>query len=260
MKAIYTIKEIKERLLHIKDETDPFLIKVRKDERKGVQTLIRSWEKKREKEREAIKEFEQMKQYEQSLWEQGYQWIGGVDEVGRGPLAGPVVASCVILPKNFYLPGLTDSKKLSKEKREMFYDMIKGNATAVGVGICSAAEIDQFNIYEATKIAMQRAIEETKVNVDYLLLDAINLPISTPQTPLIKGDSKSISIAASSVIAKVTRDRYMEGLGEKYPEYGFENHMGYGTSEHLTALHTHGVVEQEHRQSFSPVKAVVSSS
>ncbi|WP_096189146.1 ribonuclease HII [Evansella halocellulosilytica] len=258
MKSKYTINEIKEKLKYINDEDDPFFIEVHQDTRKGVQHVIQLWNKKREQERALKEQFYDMRRYEESLWKEGYQFIGGVDEVGRGPLAGPVIASCVILSEDFFLPGLTDSKKLTKAKREHYYEVIKEHAKAVGVGTASAAEIDKHNIYEATKLAMQRAIENTNVNIDYLLLDAMSLPNTIPQTPLVKGDAKSISIAASSVVAKVTRDHYMTALGREYPEYGFENHMGYGTSDHLTALHKYGIVENEHRLSFTPVKAIIS--
>ncbi|MDG5788209.1 ribonuclease HII [Evansella sp. AB-P1] len=255
MTKVNTIDEIRTTLSMIEDIEDPFIKSVQTDDRKGVQKLYDSWYKKYKKNQEIQEMFYEMREHEEKLWADGFHYIGGVDEVGRGPLAGPVIASCVVLSPNFYLPGLTDSKKLSKEKREYFFRRIQENALAIAVGMATAAEIDQINIYEATKLAMNRAIH--KVNVDYLLLDAMTLTNDLPQTSLIKGDSKSISIAASSIIAKVTRDNYMTELSTVYPQYGFEKHMGYGTKEHIHALRKHGVTK-EHRSTFSPVKEAMS--
>lgn len=251
--STYTVQQIKEKLAQIETFDDPFLKEVKEDERKGVIKLYESWEKKYKKQEEIKVMFDKMREHEKHLWSQGYLLIGGIDEVGRGPLAGPVVASCVILSPDFSLPGLTDSKKLSKEKREEFFHRIKEEAVSYGIGMASAEEIDKQNIYEATKVAMNRAIRKLDQVPDYLLLDAMKLTVNIPQTSLIKGDSKSVSIAAASVIAKVTRDQYMEELGKVYPQYGFERHMGYGTSEHLEALRKNGATK-EHRQSFSPVQ------
>ncbi len=174
-------------------------------------------------------------------------------KISRGPLAGPVVCAAVILGENFFLPGLNDSKALSEKKREQLYEYIMDHALSVGIGSASATEIDELNIYQATKLAMTRAVKQLEISPEYLLIDAMELPLSIPQTSIIKGDAKSISIAASSIIAKVTRDRYMKELGEKYPQYGFESHMGYGTSQHIQAIEKYGVIE-EHRRSFAPVK------
>ncbi|MBU9714574.1 ribonuclease HII [Evansella tamaricis] len=248
-----SIQLIKEKLEEVTSNEDDFLSTLRRDKRKGVQKLVHTWEKNYEKKAQLKDQFFNMREYEEKYWKEGYQFIGGIDEVGRGPLAGPVVTSCVVLSKDFYLPGLTDSKKLSKLKRDEFYDFILANAVDVGIGMATAEEIDFHNIYQATKLAMKRAVEQIHVPVDYLLLDAMELPLNVPQTSLIKGDAKSISIAASSVIAKVTRDRYMEKMGETYPQYGFHNHMGYGTKEHIDAMAVHGITK-EHRQSFAPVK------
>ncbi|MCD8510821.1 MAG: ribonuclease HII [Bacillus sp. (in: Bacteria)] len=251
--STYTVQQIKEKLATIENLHDPFLQVVKEDDRKGVIKLYEAWEKRYQKQEEIKEQFYTMREHEEHLWKEGYVYIGGVDEVGRGPLAGPVVAACAILSPDFYLPGLTDSKKLTKEKREEFFHRIKEEAVSFGVGMATAEEIDQLNIYEATKVAMNRAIRKLTHVPDYLLLDAMKLPISIPQTSLIKGDSKSISIAAGSVIAKVTRDHYMEELGRVYPNYGFERHMGYGTREHLEALKKYGVTK-EHRNSFAPVQ------
>ncbi|NLM63524.1 MAG: ribonuclease HII [Mollicutes bacterium] len=200
----------------------------------------------------------EMDKYEKELYSKGIKYIGGVDEVGRGPLIGPVVAACVVLPKNFYLEGLTDSKKVSEKKREIFYDYIIKNAVAYGIGIVGPKIIDEINIYEATKKAMMIAIEEVreKIKLEHILIDAMKLDLDIPSTSIIKGDSKSISIAAASIIAKVTRDRMMYELDEKYPQYEFRKHKGYPTKKHLSAIKKYGLIEG-YRQSYGPVKEVI---
>ena len=178
---------------------------------------------------------EDLHKYERELNNQGITIIGGVDEVGRGPLIGSVITACVVLPKDFLLDGLTDSKKLSEKKRDKFYDIIMKEALAVGIGECTEKEIDKYNIYEATKIAMKRAITEAnkKIKIEHILIDAMPLDIDIPTTSIIKGDAKSISIAAASVIAKVTRDRMMYELDKKYPMYDLAHNKGYPTKKHL---------------------------
>ena len=175
------------------------------------------------------------RQYEKELNSNNITIIAGIDEVGRGPLVGPVVSSCVVLPKDYFLEGLTDSKKLSKKKREMFFDIIMKDALAVGIGVVDEDVIDEINIYEATKIAMKKAFEEAnkKVKIEHVLIDAMKLDLGVPTTSIIKGDLKSITISAASVIAKVTRDRMMDELDEKYPMYGFKDNAGYGTKNIL---------------------------
>ena len=190
--------------------------------------------------------------YERNLIQKGYEKIGGIDEVGRGPLVGPVVAACVILPKNYQLDGLTDSKKLSEKKREKFYDILKQDAIAIGIGVVSEKKIDEINIYEATKLAMQEAIKNLKVKPDYLLIDAMKLETDIPATSIIKGDAKSLSIAAASVIAKVTRDRMLIELDKKYPMYDFKHNKGYPTKKHLEAIKKYGIIV-EHRRSYGPI-------
>lgn len=190
--------------------------------------------------------------YERNLIQKGYEKIGGIDEVGRGPLVGPVVAACVILPKNYQLDGLTDSKKLSEKKREKFYDILKQDAIAIGIGVVSEKKIDEINIYEATKLAMQEAIKHLKVKPDYLLIDAMKLETDIPATSIIKGDAKSLSIAAASVIAKVTRDRMLIELDKKYPMYDFKHNKGYPTKKHLEAIKKYGIIV-EHRRSYGPI-------
>ena len=190
--------------------------------------------------------------YEKELYDKGCKYIGGVDEVGRGPLIGSVVAACVILPFDFALEGLTDSKKLSEKKRDDFYKIIWDKAIAIGIGIVDEKVIDEVNIYEATKIAMKKAISDTDIKPDHVLIDAMPLDIDVPTTSIIKGDAKSISIAAASVIAKVTRDRMMYELDKIYPMYGLASNKGYGTKKHIEAIKKYGITKY-HRLSFKPV-------
>ena len=198
---------------------------------------------------------EDLYKYEKELREKNINIIGGVDEVGRGPLIGDVVAACVVLPEDFVLEGLTDSKKLTEKKRDKFYDIITKKALAIGIGKVSPKEIDELNIYEATKKAMLLAITEvrSKINLEHILIDAMPLNIDIPTTSIIKGDAKSISIAAASVIAKVTRDRDMYELDKKYPMYDLAHNKGYGTKKHIEALKEYGITEY-HRLSYAPVK------
>lgn len=197
-------------------------------------------------------------QYERELWNNNINYIGGVDEVGRGPLIGPVVTACVILPKDFYLEGLTDSKKLSEKKRDIFYDYIMDHALAVSVGMMDEKVIDKVNIYEATKLAMYQAIENCKIKPEHVLIDAMKLEkLEIPSTSIIKGDAKSISIAAASVIAKVTRDRMMIELDEKYPMYGFKKHKGYPTKKHIEAILKYGLIDG-YRKTYKPISEIIS--
>ena len=197
---------------------------------------------------------EDLYKYERELNSKGVEIIGGVDEVGRGPLIGSVITACVVLPKDFKLEGLTDSKKLSEKKRDKFYDVIMDSALAVGIGECSEKEIDKYNIYEATKIAMKRSIDEAnkKIKIEHVLIDAMPLDIDIPTTSIIKGDAKSISIAAASVIAKVTRDRMMYELDKKYPMYDLAHNKGYPTKKHIGAIEKYGITKY-HRLSYKPV-------
>ena len=194
------------------------------------------------------------RQYEKELNSNNITIIAGIDEVGRGPLVGPVVSSCVVLPKDYFLEGLTDSKKLSKKKREMFYDIIMKDALAVGIGVVDEDVIDEINIYEATKIAMKKAFDEAnkKIKIEHVLIDAMKLDLGVPSTSIIKGDLKSITISAASVIAKVARDRMMDELDKKYPMYGFKDNAGYGTKKHIEAIEKYGIIK-EHRKTFKPV-------
>lgn len=197
-----------------------------------------------------------MLEYENKLYEKGITLIAGVDEVGRGPLIGPVVAAAVILPKGFYHPGIKDSKKLSEKKREELYKVITENALSIGVGTVSEEVIDEINIYEATKTAMKEAINSLAIPPEHVLIDAMKLDLKMPSTSIIKGDALSESIAAASIIAKVTRDHLLMKMDEEYPMYDLKNNKGYGTKKHLEALEKYGACKY-HRKSYSPVTKVL---
>lgn len=195
---------------------------------------------------------------EKRLWDNGYKNVVGTDEAGRGPLFGPVVAASVILPHDFVLEGLNDSKKLTEKKREEYYPIIMENALAVGVSIVSPEEIDEINIYEASRQGMLRAIDSMKMNPDYIITDAMPLDGFTniPHEAIIKGDAKSITIAAASVIAKVTRDRLMYEEDKKHPEYEFGKHKGYPTKKHIELLNKYGIIDG-YRRTYGPVKKYI---
>lgn len=193
-----------------------------------------------------------MYEYEEELFEKGIELIGGIDEVGRGPLIGPVVTACVILPQNYTLEGLNDSKKLSEKKREKFYDILMKDAISIGIGIVDEKEIDKVNIYQATKEAMAQAVDNMKIKPEHILVDAMPLDLEIPTTSIIKGDAKSITIAAASVIAKVTRDRMLDELDKIYPMYDLKHNKGYPTKKHLEAIEKYGITKY-HRLSYGPV-------
>ena len=204
-----------------------------------------------------MKEDVDLYKYEKELWNNNINYVAGVDEVGRGPLIGPVVTACVILPHDFKLEGLTDSKKLTEKKREIYYDYIMENALSVSIGMMDEKVIDEVNIYEATKLAMYEAINNSKIKPEHVLIDAMKLEnLEMTSTSIIKGDAKSISIAAASVIAKVTRDRIMIELDKEYPMYGFASHKGYPTKKHVEALKKYGVLDN-YRKTFHPVDELV---
>lgn len=198
-------------------------------------------------------------EYEKELYKKGLNFIAGIDEVGRGPLCGPVVACACILPKNYQLDGLNDSKKISEKKREELYEILIKDALSYGIGIISPKRIDEINILEATKEAMKEAINNLDIKPEHLLIDAVKLDIDINSTSIIKGDAKSASIAAASIIAKVTRDRMMIELSEMYPEYGFEKHKGYGTKAHIEAVKKFGV-KDFYRFTFAPISDLIKDS
>lgn len=248
-----SIREIEIRLSTIKDDSDPFFVNLEKDERIGVMQAVSKWKKQRQQAEKLNEKYREMTEFERKYRSQGFSFISGIDEVGRGPLAGPVVAAAVILPEDFFLGGINDSKKLTEKKREEYDMIIRENALSYNISMIDAAEIDQINIYEATKKAMLTSIAGLNQKPDFLLIDAMKLSSPFPSESIIKGDARSVSIAAASIIAKVERDRYMRELSKQFPEYGFDRNMGYGTKEHLMAIGIYGITPY-HRKSFSPIK------
>ena len=250
-----TIKEIKERLATIDDLDHPLFEELILDGRAGVQAAISKRKRELQKQVDEDLRLEKMLAYEKELYTQGIHLIAGVDEVGRGPLAGPVVAAAVILPENCKIPGLNDSKKIPKSKHHAIYQAVLDQALSVGIGIKDNQVIDQVNIYEATKLAMMEAIGQLDPQPQHLLIDAMKLDLPISQTSIIKGDANSLSIAAASIVAKVTRDQMMEEFDRKYPGYDFAQNAGYGTANHLAGLDQLGVTPI-HRRSFEPVKSM----
>ena len=250
-----TIKEVKERLAMIDELDHPLFEELILDGRAGVQAAISKRKRELQKQVDEDLRLEKMLAYEKELYTQGIHLIAGVDEVGRGPLAGPVVAAAVILPENCKIPGLNDSKKIPKSKHHAIYQAVLDQALSVGIGIKDNQVIDQVNIYEATKLAMLEAIQELDPRPQHLLIDAMRLDLPIPQTSIIKGDANSLSIAAASIVAKVTRDQMMEEFDCEYPGYDFTQNAGYGTANHLAGLDKLGVTPI-HRRSFEPVKSM----
>ena len=251
-----TIKEVKALLAELTDLSDPRWADYENDSRSGVQAAIKQRRRAIQSDLAEEERLERMLTYEKALYEQGLDLIAGVDEVGRGPLAGPVVAAAVILPKGCKIKGLNDSKKIPKSKHETIYDQVMTQALAVGIGIKDNHVIDEVNIYEATKLAMIEAIERLETGPQHLLIDAMTLELPIQQTSIIKGDANSLSIAAASIVAKVTRDRMMADYDHQYPGYAFAKNAGYGTKEHLQGLEHQGVTPI-HRRTFEPIKSMV---
>ena len=243
------IGEIKEELKAANDNMLPhFIEEYEKDERAGVVKIVEQAKKRYEKLQQEIARIETLKTYEKEY--ESYGYVCGIDEVGRGPLAGPVVAGAVILPNDCDILYINDSKKLSAKKREELYDVIMEKAVAVGIGMASPKRIDEINILQATYEAMREAISKLSVKPDILLNDAVTIPkVDIKQVPIIKGDAKSISIGAASIVAKVTRDRLMVEYDKLLPEYGFASNKGYGSAEHIEALKKIGP-SPIHRASF----------
>ena len=250
-----TIKEIKEQLANIQRLDDPLLAELEQDSRSGVIQAIAKRKKEIQKRLDEDERLEGMLAYEKECYALGMELIAGVDEVGRGPLAGPVVAAAVILPKACKIPGLNDSKKIPKSKHKEIYEAVLQNAIAIGIGVKDNHVIDQVNIYEATKLAMMEAIGQLEPQPQHLLIDAMRLDLPISQTSIIKGDANSLSIAAASIVAKVTRDQMMEEFDREYPGYDFAQNAGYGTVKHLAGLDKLGVTPI-HRRSFEPVKSM----
>ncbi|CJA14874.1 ribonuclease HII [Streptococcus pneumoniae] len=259
-----TIKEIKELLATVKDLDNPIFLELEQDNRSGVQKEISKRKRAIQAELDENLRLESMLSYEKELYKQGLTLIVGIDEVGRGPLAGPVVAAAVILPKNCKIKGLNDSKKIPKKKHLEIFQAVQDQALSIGIGIIDNQVIDQVNIYEATKLAMQEAISQLSPQPEHLLIDAMKLDLPISQTSIIKGDANSLSIAAASslsiaaasIVAKVTRDELMKEYDQQFPGYDFATNAGYGTAKHLEGLTKLGVTPI-HRTSFEPVKSLV---
>ncbi|MCU9813829.1 ribonuclease HII [Paraclostridium sp. AKS73] len=232
------------------DEYLKYIDILKDDERKSVKNIAIKLAKKLDKIRAENERLELINTFENEGYEKGYTYIGGIDEAGRGPLAGPVVAAVVVFKPGTKIEGINDSKKLSEAKRDELFDIIRDQALDYGIGIVQREEIDKYNILNATYMAMKKAINCLKKTPDYLLVDAAHVPdVSIDQKSIIKGDSKSISIAAASILAKVTRDSIMYEYDKMYPEYGFASHKGYGTDQHYKAIREHGITTI-HRRSF----------
>ena len=247
-----TIKEIESIFLQ-GSVTEDFIEICRSDPRKSVQMLLRRHER-AEKERERLST---MYAYERAAASEGRTIVAGVDEAGRGPLAGPVAVAAVILPPECHLPRLNDSKKLSYAVREELFEQVTEHAVSYHVALIGAETIDSINILEATRMGMYEAIASLSPTPDEVLIDAVELPeLSIPSKSIIKGDAKTASIAAASILAKVTRDRMMEDYDREYPNYGFAKHKGYGTREHIEAIQKYGVCPL-HRKSFEPIKSML---
>jgi ribonuclease HII len=252
-----TIKEIKYTLE--KGVSSEYIDQLLQDSRRGVQNLVTSYLRKQSQEQIEQQRLKMMWQHEEECQKEGISFVAGVDEVGRGPLAGPVVAAAVILPANFNVNGMKDSKKLQPQDRIILRERIEREAVSFGTGFVDVDYIDTHNILQATYEAMRIAISKLHPNPQMLLVDAINIPsVSIPQKNIIKGDELSHSIAAASIIAKTVRDEYMVNLAKKYPNYAFDQHMGYGTPAHLEAI-AKWRPSPVHRKSFSPVARTLAS-
>lgn len=252
-----TIKEIRDQLALIQSIEELEAHVANEDTRKGVQKAIESRKKQLFKQQELESDYIIMNHYENEILNHNNEaLICGVDEVGRGPLAGPVVACAVILNRDHHYLGLNDSKKVPAKQRSILNEKLKDNVMSYAYGIATPQEIDDLNIYRATQVAMQRAIDQLSIKPTHLLIDAMKLDNNIPQTSIIKGDAKGVSIAAASIMAKEYRDDYMKELANEYPNYGFEKNVGYGTKQHLEAIDTFGVIK-EHRQTFEPIKSML---
>ena len=247
-----SIAEIKEELAAVNiADIKKALKQYKDDERAGVKKLVESFEKKYDAYLKEQKRLDMMLEYENKYYSKGSEYIAGVDEVGRGPLAGPVMAAAVILPKDCRIEGLNDSKQLSAKKRDELFEIIKQNAVSIGIGCVDNRMIDRVNIRNATHMAMKAAVENLEQKLDNILVDGSDtIPdVEIPQENIIKGDSKSMSVAAASVVAKVLRDRLMFEYAKEYPGYDFENNVGYGTKKHYEGIRNLGLTAI-HRFSF----------
>lgn len=246
-----SVKEIDKMLKEIHVLNYPqYIPQLLKDKRQSINKIGNRLKKAYEKYNEDYKRVMNLWKYEREIFQRGYNLVAGIDEAGRGPLAGPVVAAAVILPKDLFVEGINDSKQISKTKRETIYDIIQKEALGIGIGLVDNEVIDKINILNATKLAMKKALEKIQTPPQYVLIDALELTdINIKQTPIIGGDSKSISIAAASIVAKVFRDKAMEEYGVLYPDYDFDIHKGYPTAKHYEAIKKYGITPI-HRKTF----------
>lgn len=251
-----TVKEI-ELQLQATNTYESWILELQQDTRAGVQQALKRWEKRQQKLHLLQQQFEEKMAFDQSYLSSPQNLLAGVDEAGRGPLAGPVVTAAVILPKKMSgLFMLDDSKKLTARTREQLAELIRSQALAYAVHIQPAKVIDDMNIYRATEQSMRDVVLQLQLQPDVVLADAMALALPYPSFAIVKGDEKSLAIAAASILAKTTRDAYMKKLHEAHPQYGFESNAGYGTATHLQALHQFGPCD-EHRRTFEPVKSIV---
>lgn len=249
MKEITTAFKLAE---HYEEWMEPFI----KDDRPTIQKAVQSFTKRMEKLEKIKREHEEKLAFDASFLPHEHALLAGTDEAGRGPLAGPVVTAAVILPNHCQeLLGINDSKQLSKEKRNEYAKRIKEHALAYTIHFQPAEEIDRINILEATRQSMQESIKALSIRPDVVIADAMQLFLNIPQHSIIKGDAKSLTIAAASILAKTARDEYMDQLDEQFPMYGFKQHAGYGTKQHLEALELYGATIH-HRKSFEPIKSM----
>lgn len=250
-----TIQEIKQQLQELSTPNE-WLAELEADSRKGVQAAVVQWKKQYERKQQIMEEFYQKIDFEDAFKPSGTALLAGIDEAGRGPLAGPVVTAAVILPEDrSVFIGVDDSKKVTKEKREQYAQLIKTHAVAYSIHVQPASVIDQLNIYQATKQSMEQAVRQLVDQPDIVLADAMSLSTDCPCHSIIKGDEKSLSIAAASILAKTARDGLMAELHEQFPWYGFNENAGYGTARHLEGLEAHGITVH-HRKSFEPIKTM----
>lgn len=251
-----TVKEITEALKRA-NTYESWMDELQNDERQGVQKAFNQWKKRYEKQHKLMEEFNEKLQFDASFLPFKGAKLAGVDEAGRGPLAGPVVTAAVILPEDCEaLIGVNDSKQLSKSTRAKYAEIIKEHALCYSIHFQSAEAIDELNILEATKQSMKQSVENLSVTPDFVIADAVLIPTAIPQKDIVKGDAKSLAIAAASILAKHERDLYMEKLHEEFPEYGFDQHAGYGTKQHLEAIEKYGPTIH-HRKTFEPIKSMI---
>ena len=247
------IKVVKKALKRVTRLSDPIFSYLATDPRKGIRRIMRTRQRSLIRQQRLVHSFKQRLIYEHRLHRLGYRFVAGIDEVGRGPLAGPVVTCAVILPKDFDLVRVNDSKQLTPHEREALYLQILDRAVDFSIGIGSRQLIDRINIYQADREAMRRAVQSLNCRPDYLIVDAMQINVPIPQLKLYHGDARSVSVGAASIVAKVYRDHWMNKYGHLYPQYDFKHNAGYGTREHLRALKKYGATPI-HRRSFSPVK------